>query len=196
MSIHKRLSQEEEKRILDEWLIHKNGNEIVEQYLYLVRSFVCKTFHKMNQVFTQEEVEDLTMDVFVKLFSNALGDYDPKKLTLSGWIILITQRTTYNYIQKKILREGLVPVDTNGDELIESVYDNDILGELEIYVSLQKCVNKYLTKRENEVFKKYFFEKMTTQSIARYYNRSENSVKKALSMARKKLKEYEHLFRD
>ncbi|KPA16566.1 RNA polymerase sigma-70 domain protein [Candidatus Magnetomorum sp. HK-1] len=197
MSIQRRLNKAEEKRILDEWLINKNGTELFVQYLYLVRSFVCKTFNKMNQAFTEEEIEDLTMDVFEKLLSGALEKYDPKKgLTLSGWIILITQRTTYNYIQKKIKRKSILPIDINGYEQIEFVHDDDLLSELEVYVSLQKCVKKFLTKREKDVFTKFFFEQMSISDIAIYYNKTENSTKKALSTAKKKLKEYENLFCD
>jgi len=197
MSTQRRLNKVEEQHILDDWLINGNGTLLFEQYLYLVRAFVVKTFNKMSQAFTEEEIEDLTMDVFEKLLSDGLYKFDLNKgLTLSGWIILITQRTTFNYIQKKINRNGLLPIDTNGYEKIELVFDHDRMSEVEVHTSLLKCAKKYLNKREKEVFLLYFFENMLIPDIAAYLSISINAAKKALSTAKRKLKEYKHVFSD
>jgi len=192
----KRLNKEQEKKLLDDCLKKKNCEELVKQYLILVQKFIKKTFKKYNYYYSELEVEDLSQDVFLKLFSGALEKFDfNKNLSLSGWIIMIAVRTTINYIILIRNRDGKVSIDIDVDPEIAPVIDRtDTIERYKLLISIKKTALKVLSKREKEVFNLHCFECMDYKEIAYYLGISENASSTCLSRAKEKLWQYKDLF--
>jgi RNA polymerase sigma-70 factor, ECF subfamily len=61
--------------------------------------------------FSQEDVEDILQEVFVKIYRN-LNDYDTS-LKFSSWIYRITHNQTVDYIRKNAKKSGDVSIEYN-----------------------------------------------------------------------------------
>jgi len=191
-----RLNKEQEKKLLDKCLKKKDCEELVKQYLILVQNFIKKTLKKYNYYYSELEIEDLTQDVFLKLFSGALEKFDfNKNLSLSGWIIMITVRTTINYVILIRNRDGKVAIDFDINPETAPVKDLiDTAGQYELLMSIEKTALKVLSKREKEVFNLHCFEFKDYKEIAYYLGISENASSTCLSRVKEKLWQYKDLF--
>ena len=196
----KRLTKKEELALLKKCLVHHNFEPFVIQYARLIRFYITKTFDKKNFDYTDQQLEDLFQDIMVKFFDGNLKQYNPaKELSLSGWVILITIRTTLNYINSENLRGSLVPIvqnDPNHDLYLFIKDSNCKMTEVEILTSLYSTAKDLLPPREKEVFFLHWLENMTTEQIAGYLGISVEAVNAALSRAKSRLKRVNHLFTD
>jgi RNA polymerase sigma factor (sigma-70 family) len=193
----KRLTKKEEAKIIHQCLKKNNWENFIRQYLYLIRAFIIKTFNKKNYNYAFEAVEILEIKVLQKFVDGALKKYNPKEeMSLSGWIILITVRTTLNYIKQEIRRKELVPIDENSDgpDLVPGA--DSRFEEFETKQSILSLAREILPPREQEVFLLFFIEHMQPDEIADYLNISISSVNAALSRAKNRLIQNSHLFTD
>jgi len=95
---------EKQQQILDECLLEDKKEKLVIEYGDLIYYTVRKTLLFYNLHFTKEDIEDLRIEVFIRLFKNncrKLKQFDSKKLNLAGWIKLIANQTTLDEIRKK-----------------------------------------------------------------------------------------------
>lgn len=74
--------------------IQKTFEEIYEEYKNLVFNL------SLQYVLIKEEAEDITQEVFVKVFNNLLK-FDPDKASLKTWIYRITINQNLDYIKSK-----------------------------------------------------------------------------------------------
>jgi RNA polymerase sigma factor (sigma-70 family) len=197
---YKRLSKDDEEKILKQCLIDNDWIEFTCQYYNLVKSAVIRTFINKGSLFDHDEPDEMRNEIFVHLIEKAVRKYDRKKgLSLGGWVYCISKRRTLNYIKTKRNRIKLVPIKDNKADAdpFEMIIDSeDRMAEIEIILSILNAAQIILTEREKEVFLLYLLEKKKPYEIAEYLGISISAVNAALTRAKKHLLRERHLFTD
>ncbi|MCP4346536.1 MAG: sigma-70 family RNA polymerase sigma factor [Desulfobacterales bacterium] len=183
----KRLSIEEEQQLLDECINHGNCDELIRQYWRLVRSIVVKTFRRKNAPLIEEDIEDVCQNVFVRLFSRGLDQFDPFKpgSSLTRWIILISSHTTLDYLDKKGF--GSIFRQKDRIEFDENDFPKDNVSELINKLSLIAAAEK-LTQADLMIFKLWWYG-FSAKKISELTGITSGSVNNRISRIRKKIKE-------
>lgn len=139
--------------IIDEKLVTKflAGDDksfeiITERYLKYIYNFIY-------QIVRDENIsQDLTQDVFVKVWKN-IRNFDSSK-KFSTWIFAIAKNTAFDYLKKSICRVGMKKTlsfsffeNENGTNLLEYIEDENSLYSIDFWQRLddQKLVEEFLT---------------------------------------------------
>jgi RNA polymerase sigma-70 factor (ECF subfamily) len=148
--------------------------ELVRRYLKPIYSYVFR------MIGFGQSVDDLTQDVFIKVWKN-INSFDEEKI-FSKWIFAIAHNTIIDHYRKKKnynfsdlesgdndipFEEGIVDVEPLQDELFMRS------EELE---RLEKCLDK-LTPMYREIVVLHYMNEMTFDEIAKLLSRSLNTVK-------------------
>ena len=83
----------------------------------------------MARVRRRAEAEDLTADVFEKVYRK-IGDYDRTKSSLSTWIFTITRNTLIDAYRRQRPTEELSETLSDDTEIDEELLQSETLGEL------------------------------------------------------------------
>lgn len=89
-----------------------NFEDIYDEYFTRVYKFLS---YRINN---EDDVKDLTAEVFKKIFSK-LSSYDKEKSNLDVWIFAIARNTLYDYY-RKINRRQILPL-----EKIKDIFSSD-----------------------------------------------------------------------
>jgi len=177
----KKMTKEEEQRRIREWTQGKELEELFQYYGGLVAHTVRKTFSLCHARFKKEDIEDLTQDVFVRLFEqecNLLKQYNEERgLHFTGWIKLITTQTVMMYLRKKdrLGRLGKDPLSPIEKEIGQ---ETDLHHKTEAKMTLARIEKrlKKLPTLERLVFKLHFFDGLSLQEVASSLNREINYI--------------------
>lgn len=128
---------------------------------------------------TKEDAEDIVQDVFMKYIANVKkGKKFKTKEHEKCWLIRVTMNLCCNEINSARRRKNLPFDDILYCEL-------DISYKNLLYNAVNKLSNKY-----KEAFILFYIEDMKISEISKVLKISESNVKKRLSRARTKVKEY------
>ncbi|CAL2080618.1 sigma-70 family RNA polymerase sigma factor [Tenacibaculum sp. 190524A02b] len=146
-------------------------NQIVQLYNPLL-GYVKK------RVRNQEDAEDLTQDVFLKLSKSNKNGVD----NLKSWIYTIAKNTITDYYRKKQLETNSIEDDTflNHDE------------QEDASIELGKCVNSFidqLPEEYRELMTLSELQEVPQKEIAEQLNMNYVTVRSKIQRGRKKLKE-------
>lgn len=131
-------------------MTEKEKTKLYEDYHLKVRNFI------LSKVNNFPLAEDLTSEVFVKVYSN-IEKFDSTKSSLSTWIFTITRRHLIDYY-----RTRKVNVELNENiaiEIDESICTEDNLDCL-------KNGLKNLDQRLKDIIVLHYFKKMTLKDVA------------------------------
>lgn len=152
----------------------------------------CLTYVKNTQ-----EAEDLTQNVFIKLFDNLhkFGGKDEKQLY--SWVKMVSRNMTIDTIRKNKIK-SVDMSDDNIKDLSDEIYFDDIIdGELELQKDIKDAINKLSPKYKN-VFELYYLDNYTHEEISKELNLNVGTSKSNLFKAKKKmalmLKKYNNRF--
>jgi len=192
----KRLTPEEEQKILHECITHKRCEKLSRQYWNLIYKTVEKTFIFKNAPLVREEIEEVHQDVFVQLF-----DDDCRRLrqyregggrNLAGWVILIANRTALNHLRGKdphgiLGRQYLILFEDIKQEF-------DIRREVNRLEARQKLLKildttDQLPTLERLVFKLHYVYELSLAEIASHLDKEIGNIYTIKSRAIKHLKE-------
>lgn len=149
-------------------------NELIQRYFRQIFLF-AKTYVKEDR-----EAEDVTQEVFVKLWKN-IKKYDPEK-KFKTWLFQITKNTCIDVLRK---RKDLLPAGNIEEEQmldsLASIADKNPLPE-EIFDSEQFTKNleeilKTLPNSQRQAITLHLQQDMTFQEIAEILNEPLNTVK-------------------
>lgn len=145
---------------------------LYDQYHKLVRSVVF--YHLQN-----EDVHDVTQDIFIKVWSQLSTLRDHKKA--KAWVMKITMNTIYDYFRKN--KKTLL--EDSFDELeVESMKDEfKTIGDKE----LVKKLLSHLSYKHREVVVFHYLLGMTLEEISESLNVSKGTLKSRLHYARERL---------
>ena len=127
-----------------------------------------------NRVRNQEDAEDLTQDVFLKLSKSNTKGVD----NIKSWVYTIAKNTITDYYRKKHLQTNAIENDTF---LQENSNEN-------VSIELSKCVNSFIDQLPEGyklVFNLYAIEGYKHAEIAKKLKISESTSKSQLFKARK-----------
>ena len=154
-------------------MTEQEKTKIYEDYAIKVRNFILSKVNDFNLA------EDLTSDVFVKVYSK-LDSFNDKKASLSTWIFTITRHTLIDYYRTRKVNEEL-PEDLTYEEDEEDICTPENLDTLK--EGLKKLSNK-----ERDLIVLHYYSKKTLKDIANKMNISYAYAKVLHAKALLKLK--------
>ncbi|PCI25450.1 hypothetical protein COB57_01885 [Candidatus Peregrinibacteria bacterium] len=143
--------------------------ELYEKYFSKIYNFV---FYK---VYSQENAEDITADVFHKVIEN-VDKFNAKKGNFSQWIYSIARNTVVDFFRKRF------PTD-NIEDIFDAPARDDVEREVSAKISLEK-VEKYLRTlkpQQREIIILRVWENLSYKEIALIIGKNESAVKMSFS---------------
>ena len=185
---------EKQQQILDECLLENKKERLVIEYGDLIYYTVRKTLLFYNLHFTKEDIEDLRIEVFIRLFENdcrKLKQFDSKKLNLAGWIKLIANQTTLDEIRKK---DPYALSKQKGRVFIEDVqerFDFDEKSRLDarqMLMLIHETIEE-MSLQDKTILKFFYYQQLSLSQLASIIGKNNISTQVAKSRAKKRLKE-------
>lgn len=121
--------------------------------------------------------EDITQDVFVKLFTNNKRFINAEHE--KAWII----RVTINHCKNTLKSKNNNYLQLLEKECVDDYFETEIIDKLDIQQSI-----KILNQNERTVVLLYFYEDLSINQISKYLKMNENTVKSHLKRAKEKIK--------
>lgn len=142
-------------------------------------------FHIRRIVISHDDANDITQDVFIKVW-NGLPNFrgDSK---IYSWIYRIATNETLNYIRKHKKRKFLSSEST--EEYLTNKLVSETLFEGDaIELNLQKAIIK-LPEQQRLVFNMRYYDDLTYREISEILNLTEGGLKASYHHAVKKVKD-------
>ena len=153
----------------------------------LVRKYQERVYwHIRKMVIDHDDADDLTQDVFVKVWKN-LGKFR-KDAKLYTWIYRIATNECLNFLAKKKKRFFL-PIHDVSAELANKLDQSSHISGDEIQLKLQKALLK-LPEKQRLVFNMKYFDDMPYQEISDILGTSVGALKASYHIATKKIEEF------
>ena len=141
--------------------------------------------HCLSMVKNREIAEDITQDVFIKVYLN-INKIDLEK-SFKSWLYKIATNTVYDYFRKKSTKEEFLLIDDENSP-IETIDPKDTYLDIESKNDLEKALNK-LKPIHKTILMMYYFEGFSYEEIAGIISAPINTIKTHLFRAKKELKE-------
>jgi RNA polymerase sigma-70 factor (ECF subfamily) len=152
----------------------KAFTEIVSRYGDMVFTLVRKI------VSTREDAEDITQEVFIKVFQSL--ERFREESNFSTWLYRIAYNTTISELRKK----KLFFVSSADDNAILAT-DSDNTDDIEIKLQYLETALKRLSSDEAFLITLYYMDEQSIDKISKISNLSISNVKVKLHRIRKKL---------
>ncbi len=173
---------------MEELIIEKIRNEDTRNYGFnlLIREYQERVYwHVRKMVIDHDDADDLTQEIFVKVWKNLSSFREDAKLFT--WIYRIATNECLTFLKKK-KRRFFVPIGDVEGELNEKLQSNpDISGD-EVQMKLQKALLK-LPDKQRMVFNMKYFDDLKFKDIAEITGTSEGGLKANYHHAVKKIEE-------
>ena len=188
------LDRDKEAHIIHQCLVVNNMDDLVREYGNLIRAVVRKTFSMSGVRVGHADVEDVTMDVYGRLFANnykRLRQFDATKLTLAGWLKLIANQTTIDEIRKK----DPISVSRNNERvMINDVYHALTLHPERMYDAKEKLgividAMETMPPKDKKILKMFYCEHLSLEEVAEKIGQSRKTTQTIKDRARRRLKE-------
>ncbi|MBC5992551.1 RNA polymerase sigma factor [Pontibacter cellulosilyticus] len=174
----------EDKEILEKFSQPESQNLAFNQ---LVRKYQQKIYwHIRKMVIDHDDADDLTQEVFVKVWKN-LGNFR-QDAQLYTWIYRIATNECLTFLSNKKKRFFL-PIHDVASELAEKIDTSpDISGD-EIQLKLQKALLR-LPDKQRLVFNMKYYDEMKYEEISEILGTSVGALKTSYHLAVKKIEEF------
>ncbi|MEN7550252.1 RNA polymerase sigma factor [Rapidithrix thailandica] len=153
----------------------------------LVKKYQEKVYwHIRKMVISHEDADDLTQEVFIKVWEK-LNTFRQQS-QLYTWIYRIATNECLNFLTKKRKRFFL-PIHDIASELAEKLEQNAYLSGDEVQLKLRKALLK-LPDKQRLVFNMKYFDDMSYQDMSEILGTSVGALKASYHHAVKKIEEY------
>ncbi|WP_210465284.1 RNA polymerase sigma factor [Rufibacter roseolus] len=174
----------EDKEILEKFQHPDSRNLAFNQ---LVRKYQQKVYwHVRKMVIDHDDADDLTQEVFVKVWTN-LENFR-KDSQLYTWIYRIATNECLNFLSAKKKRFFL-PIHDVAAELTQKLESTDTLSGDEVQLKLQKALLR-LPDKQRLVFNMKYFDDLKYEEISEILGTSVGALKASYHIAVKKIEEY------
>ncbi|XOV95116.1 MAG: RNA polymerase sigma factor [Bacteroidota bacterium] len=174
----------------EDFIISKITNEETKNYGFnlLLREYQERIYwHVRKMVIKHEDADDLTQDVFIKVWNNL--DKFRAESSLFTWIYRIATNECLNFLNKKKKR-FFIKIHDITDELSNNLsVENKLLEGSEVEIKLQKALLR-LPDKQRLVFNMKYFDDMKFDEIAEITNTSVGALKASYHHAVKKIEEF------
>ena len=143
-------------------------------------------FHVRQMVYSHEDANDVTQNVFIKVFKNITNFKGESKLFT--WIYRIATNESLNFLQSKA-RKNNIPYDDVAYELSQNLEADVYYEGDEMVLKLEKAVAQ-LPEKQRLVFQMKYFQEMKYQEISDILETSIGSLKASYHHAVKKLENF------
>ena len=169
----------------EEQILNRIVNGDKEAFELLYKTFSDKVYNtSLSYCKNNEDAEEITQNVFVKIYENAATFQ--KKSSLSTWIYRITVNTSLNFLKKKN-RFSLFRSLPNNADIIDFNHPGVLLEQKENAKMLFRVID-YLPDRQKTAFILSFIENLPRQEVADIMEISLKSVESLLQRAKQNLR--------
>lgn len=163
------------------------SNQIDLAFKLLVETYSQKVYWQVRRmVLIHEDADDVTQNVFIKIFQHLKDFRNESKL--SSWIYRIAYNEAINFIQKRA-KENHLTVDDYAFELTNKLEDDPFFEGDEAELKLQKAIQS-LPEKQRIIFKLKYFEELKYDDIAVILETSVGGLKANYHHAVKKIEKY------
>ncbi|MFQ3575075.1 MAG: sigma-70 family RNA polymerase sigma factor [Cytophagales bacterium] len=173
----------------DNELVNKCQQEETKNQAFaiLVDRYQKKVYWLVRKmVIDHDEADDLTQDIFVKVWKNLSGFKGDSKLFT--WIYRIAVNECLNHLSNKRKRFFIPMVDVE-KEMSRKIDSGLHISGDEIQIKLQKAILT-LPEKQRLVFNMKYFEEMKYEEIAEVLGTSVGALKASYHHAVKKIEDY------
>jgi RNA polymerase sigma-70 factor, ECF subfamily len=151
--------------------------EIYHRYKRLVFSLAKRILR------TVEDAEEVTQDVFVKIWKKAL-EYTPQKGSVSTWILTITHHSAIDALRKRNSRASLPVFEDELERIADTRETRDVLEQTVIQKAMQQ-----LEPQEQLCIELAYFEGLSHSQLASKLELPLGSVKTRIRIGLQKLRD-------
>lgn len=170
----------------DNYIVERIRDKETRRYGFnlLVKTYQERVYwHVRKMVIDHEDANDLTQNIFIKIWNN-LESFRAES-GLFTWIYRIATNECLNFLKKK-RRAYWVSMDTMEGALTQKVNQGDHISGDEIQLKLQKALLK-LPDKQRLVFNMKYFDELKFEEIAGITNTSVGALKASYHHAVKKI---------
>ncbi|WP_089320817.1 RNA polymerase sigma factor [Pontibacter ummariensis] len=174
----------EDKELLEKFAHPESRNLAYNQ---LVRKYQQKVYwHIRKMVIDHDDADDLTQEVFIKIWKNLENFRQDSQLYT--WIYRIATNECLSFLSSK-KRKFFLPINDITAELMEKVEASpDIAGD-EVQLKLQKAILR-LPDKQRLVFNMKYFDEMKYEEMSAILGTSVGALKASYHLAVKKIEEF------
>lgn len=159
-------------------------------FVYLIRRYKDKIFFYIKRIsgFTEEDIEDILQDVFLKVYKNLNGfDGDYK---FSSWLYGIARNETISAYRKKRARPQKVDLEMDEDGVEKISSDFDLEKEISDKLTAEEAaaVLYDLDQKYREVIILKFFEGLDYREISDVIKKPMGTVASLMNRAKQEFK--------
>ena len=174
----------EDKELLEKFAQPESRNMAFNQ---LVRMYQEKIYwHIRKMVIDHDDADDLTQDVFLKVWKN-LENFR-QDAQLYTWIYRIATNECLSFLSSK-KRKFFLPLNDVTAELMEKVESSPELAGDEVQLKLQKAILR-LPEKQRLVFNMKYFDEMKYEEMSEILGTSVGALKASYHIAVKKIEEF------
>lgn len=153
----------------------------------LVRKYQQRVYwHVRKMVVSHDDADDLTQDVFLKVW-NHLENFR-QDASLYTWIYRIATNECLSWLSSK-RRKFFLPLNDVGAELTAKLEADDSLAGDEVELKLQKAILR-LPDKQRLVFNLRYYDEMPYEQMAEVTGTSVGALKASYHHAVKKIEQY------
>ena len=130
-----------------------------------------------------EEAEDLTQEVFLKIWTNRARFADVT--TFGAYLYVLAKNTTFNYIESRHIRAGSFDEQPKADEASFTSHEELVAKDLQLFVDMIVDAMPAQRKKVYELSRK---EGCTNEEISAQLQISKKTVENHLNLALKELR--------
>ncbi len=173
----------------DQEIVEKFKQPESKNYAFnvLVRTYQERIYwHIRKMVIDHEDANDLTQEVFVKVWKN-LHKFQGKS-QLYTWIYKIATNECLNFLTKK-RKKFFVPIVDIKSELLNKLESSEHVSGDEVQLKLQKALLT-LPDKQRLVFNMKYFDEMKYDDISEVVGTSVGALKASYHLAVKKIEKF------
>ena len=153
----------------------------------LIKKYQKKVYmHVRRLVLVHDDADDVTQDIFIKVFENI--DKFREQSQLFTWIYRIATNEALSFLKKKKTRSFIFLSDIT-HKLGDSLQDDPLFDGNAIQQKLFKAVDS-LPNKQKLVFNMKYFDEMKYEEISQVLGTSVGALKTSYHHAVKKIKKY------
>ncbi|QEC78128.1 RNA polymerase sigma factor [Mucilaginibacter ginsenosidivorax] len=176
--------QVEDSEILSKFQDERTRNEA---FNLLLKKYQQKIYwHVRRMVIDHDDADDLTQDVFVKVWKNLLGFRNDAQLYT--WMYRIASNECITFLNKKKLKNN-VSLDDVAYELADTLADSSYFNGDAAQRKLQEALLT-LPEKQKLVFNMKYYEDMKYEEISAVLGTSVGALKASFHLAVKKIEAY------
>ena len=170
-----------------EILKHISSHQNEEAFKLLVSFYHQKIYWQVRRmVLIHEDADDVTQNVFIKIYQNL--DTFKNEAKLSTWIFRITYNETINFINKNAKEKNVsfeeYSISISDNLTSDEYYDGDKIDQ-----KLQKAITS-LPEKQRTVFLMKYYDEMKYEQISEVLGTSVGALKASYHHAVTKIKEF------